>query len=189
MDPPFLHELAKDAIATHPGDTTKVVDHIVTNLTATYGTKHINPRQDEWVFNNAGGAMGGMYIIHASVTEYLFIFGTPLGTEGHTGRLTVDDYFHILEGEQWAYAPPSLKKEASRVYGPGSVHHLRRGQVKQYKMHQNCFALEYARGWILPLLPFGLADGLTSTLDIPTLWNTAYITAREVTRNLLAGKI
>ncbi|KIO21638.1 hypothetical protein M407DRAFT_218011 [Tulasnella calospora MUT 4182] len=186
MDPPFLHELAKDAIATYPGDTTNVINHIVTNLTATYGTKHINTRQEEWVFNNAGGAMGAMYVIHASITEYLIIFGTPLGTEGHTGRHTADNYFHILEGEEWAYAPPSLKKE---VYGPGSVHHLHRGQVKQYKMHENCFALEYCRGWIPPMLPFGFADCLTSTFDIPTLWRTTYITAREMIRNLLVGKI
>ncbi|KAG9046134.1 C-8 sterol isomerase [Tulasnella sp. UAMH 9824] len=186
MEPPFLHELAKDAIATYPDDTTSVINHIVANLTATYGTKHINTRQDEWVFNNAGGAMGAMYVIHASITEYLFIFGTPLGTEGHTGRLPFDDYFHILEGEQWAYAPPSLKKE---VYGPGSVHYLPRGQVKQYKMHENCFALEYARGWIPPVLPFGFADSLTSTFDIGTIWKTVYITAREMSRNLLVGKI
>jgi hypothetical protein len=44
------------------------------------------------------------------------------------------------------------------VYPQGSVHHLRRGDVKQYKMDKDCFALEYARGWIPPMLFFGYAD-------------------------------
>jgi C-8 sterol isomerase len=31
-------------------------------------------------------------------------------------------------------------------YPAGSVHRLTRGTVKQYKMHEGCWALEYARG-------------------------------------------
>ena len=89
--------------------------------------------------------MGAMYIIHASITEYLIIFGTPLGTEGHTGMHTADDYFHILQGEQWAFRAGALEMER---YGPGEVHWLRRGETKQYKMHEGCWAMEYARGGV-----------------------------------------
>jgi len=37
------------------------------------------------------------------------------------------------------------------------------------------------------MLPFGLADTLFSTLDLPTFWRTAVITAREMISNLLHG--
>lgn len=144
FEPGFLHELAQSAIASSPNDTAGMINHIVTNLTETYPKNKIsiNTKQ-EWVFNNAGGAMGAMYIIHASITEYLIIFGTPLGTEGHSGIHTADDYFHILVGEQWAFKPGQLEMER---YTPGMVHLMPRGVAKQYKMHEGCWALEYARG-------------------------------------------
>jgi len=44
-------------------------------------------------------------------------------------------------------------------------------------------------GWIPLMMPFGLADAMTSTLDVYTVWDTVYISARETIRNLLAGKI
>ncbi|KAJ7680499.1 ERG2/sigma1 receptor-like protein [Mycena polygramma] len=188
FNPSELHELAQAAIASSPNDTAGMIQHIVTNLTLTYPSNQIklNADSSEWMFNNAGGAMGAMYIIHASITEYLIIFGTPLGTEGHTGLHTADDYFHILVGEQWAFLPGALEMER---YTPGSVHFLPRGTAKQYKMHEGCFALEYARGWIPLMMPFGLADIFTSTLDLPTLYRTVRITGREIIRNLFLGKI
>ncbi|KAF7376294.1 C-8 sterol isomerase [Mycena sanguinolenta] len=188
FEPAKLHELAQAAIASSPNDTAGMIQHIVTNLTLEYPSNKIklNVDSSEWVFNNAGGAMGAMYIIHASITEYLIIFGTPLGTEGHSGLHTADDYFHILVGEQWAFLPGALEMER---YTPGMVHFLPRGTAKQYKMHKGCFALEYARGWIPLMLPFGFADTFTSTLDVITLYHTARITAREMIRNIFIAKI
>ncbi|KAJ1554703.1 C-8 sterol isomerase [Nowakowskiella sp. JEL0078] len=185
FDPVVLNEITKNAIYLHGSNATAIVEQVVGDLHTRYG-RVVNTHQ-EWMFNNAGGAMGAMYMIHASITEYLIIFGTPLGTEGHSGVHTADDYFMILTGEQWAFSPGGLEKE---VYKPGDVHLLKRGNVQQYKMPDTgCWALEYARGVIPLMLPFGFADIFTSTLD----WNTLYVTVKVYARlcilNILNGKI
>lgn len=77
FSPPLLHDLSRRAIAAHGNDTAAVVDFIVAELSQKgedgYGKgtegksmgRFLNT-EEEWVFNNAGGAMGAMRILHAS---------------------------------------------------------------------------------------------------------------------------
>lgn len=52
---------------------------------------HILPDEDlQWVFVNAGGWMGSMCLLHASLTEYLLLFGTAVDTGGHSGEGWMD---------------------------------------------------------------------------------------------------
>ena len=183
FEPGILQQIARDAVAKNL-PVEEMVSFIAGELTRRY-PGHINTTP-VWVFNNAGGAMGAMYILHSSLTEYVMIFGTPLGTEGHTGRFRADDYFIILSGEQWAFKPGQFCRE---VYRPGDMHHLRRREAKQYKMPEGCWALEYARGIIPSMMAFGLADTFTSTLDFYSLMRTLRIYTRSVVRELLRGKI
>lgn len=118
--------------------------------------------QSPWFFNNAGGAMGALRFLHVSPSEYLILFGSAIGTEGHSGRLPADDWFMILDGEQWAFSAGEL---APTIYRAGDCNHLPRGTTRAYRMPARCWALEYARGNIPLMFPFGLADALTSTLD------------------------
>lgn len=65
FEPTQLHNLAQSAIAQHGNDTRAIVTDIVANLQTTSAAPYVNLDQ-EWIFNNAGGAMGAMYVIHAS---------------------------------------------------------------------------------------------------------------------------
>eukprot|EP00045_Choanoeca_perplexa_P006684 m.57577 g.57577 ORF g.57577 m.57577 type:complete len:238 (+) comp13735_c0_seq1:86-799(+) len=185
FDPATLQAISKRAIARHGNSDVKaLVNDVVAQLRLEYGEHIIG--EPEWMFNNAGGAMGSMLVLHCSFSEYIIIFGTAVGTEGHTGRFLADDYFTILHGEQWAFSAGALERE---VYQPGDQHHLRFGEAKQYRMPEDCWALEYARGNIPAMLPFGFADTFFSTLDFSTLWKTVRVSAVGMIGEALKGKI
>ncbi|AAS53193.1 AFL181Cp [Eremothecium gossypii ATCC 10895] len=187
FDPHTLNRICNTVIAKHNARGAvaprALLQDVRDALAAHYGEEYINRYvEDEWVFNNAGGAMGQMLILHASVSEYLILFGTAVGTEGHTGVHFADDYFTILHGEQSAALPHALEPE---VYTPGMTHHLRMGHAKQYAMPSGSFALELAQGWIPCMLPFGFLDTFSSTLDVYTLARTVQLTARDMFKNLV----
>eukprot|EP00744_Colponema_vietnamica_P004706 GILI01006979.1.p1 GENE.GILI01006979.1~~GILI01006979.1.p1 ORF type:complete len:220 (+),score=68.80 GILI01006979.1:54-713(+) len=186
FDPIRLQELSKKAITKAGPNATSdvIVQAVIKEVTGAYPKYAFST--GEWMFNNAGGAMGSMTVLHSSFSEYLIIFGTALGTEGHTGRFMADDYFTIIDGEQWAQPADSQAKE---IYRPGDQHHLVRGEAKQYRMPDNCWALEYARGNIPSMLFFGFGDGLFSTFDFVSLAQTVKASAGYMFHNLMIGKI
>lgn len=182
FDQTVLHRIAQEAVDTGQPLKGKVA-HLRSRLTDIYPGQ-IN-QSDDWVYNVAGGAMGQMTVLHASLWEYLIVFGTPIGTEGFTGRFFADDYFMILEGEQWAF---NEGESGRMVFKPGDMHHMPRGEARGYRMPEHCYALEYARGLIPTMLPFGLIDQFTSALDPPTVVKTLKIYTKAAVSAMLAPK-
>ncbi|KKY21431.1 putative c-8 sterol isomerase [Phaeomoniella chlamydospora] len=153
FDPARLQEISRNAISIHGNNSEPLLRQITQDLKAEYGDAVVDWEKEDWFFNNAGGAMGSMVILHASISEYLIFFGTALQTEGHSGVHLADDYFTILVGEQHTAAAGDL---TPTIYGPGQQNHLKRGDAIQYSMPKTCFALELAQGWIPAMLPFGM---------------------------------
>ena len=100
FDPEVLHRVAKKHIGM-PMD--EMIRALAEDLHEIY-PGHVD-RDPPWVLNNAGGAMGAFALLHASISEYLIVFGTPIGTEGHSGRHLADDYFIMLEGSSGPFPP------------------------------------------------------------------------------------
>jgi len=132
-----------------------------------------------WLYSNAGGAMIQMKLYYASISEYIMIWGTPIGSEGHSGRHLVGFWDTVIDGEMWYYGEGQFEK---RVYRPGDRVYVGPRQARAMNFTTGVWAVEYARGPIATSLPFGIFDGLFSTLDLPTLGVTFGVYASLVGR-------
>lgn len=168
FDPETLHGIVRKVVARRLDSREAIFDAITQELDFAYpGKVAIGTRR--WIFNNAGGAMGQMALLHVSLGEYLLFFGTPVGTEGHSGRYAADVWDFVVDGEMWGYVEGQTDRS---VVHPGDAHHLEGRVAKGYRIPDHAWMLEYARGPILSMFPFGLADTLFSTLDLSVLGRT-----------------
>ncbi len=140
----------------------------------------VNPRPT-WFFSKAGGMLGTMMVVYASLHEYIMLYGCPIETEGFSGRHRPQLWDFVLAGEVWTHAADEL---TARRHGPGECSYLAPGQATHSRLAQGTFILEYARGPIPAMLPFGLLEVATSTLDLRTLTQTLREYTRCVTRSL-----
>jgi hypothetical protein len=182
FDPDELHEISKRALAQKT--RTAIITSVEEQLEQRY--PKLITRSAPWLFNNAGGAMGQIKLLHCSLTEYILIFGTPIGTEGHSGRYGTEVYDFMLDGEMWCYYAGEFQRT---VFKAGDAAYLGADRAKGYAVPSHAFMLEYARGAIPTMLPFGLADTLFSTRDRSTLGRTLFHYGKLTAQQLLRGKI
>jgi C-8 sterol isomerase len=127
-------------------------------------------RSQPWLYSIAGGAMIQMKLYHVSLFEYIMIWGTPIGSEGHSGRHLVGFWDTVIDGETWYYREGIFEKQ---VYKPGDRIWVGPKQTAGMNFTDGVWAVEYARGLIPASMPFGLSDVLISTVDLPTAVQTA----------------
>jgi hypothetical protein len=181
FDPAILHQCALTGLD-------KPLDEAFDSITAALAERypgHIHEGPRDWMVNNAGGAMGTMTLLHASLSEYLILFGSPIGTAGHSGRYLSEVFDWVIQGEMWCYEDGGTEKT---IYRPGDGAYLGANRIKGYRLPDACWMLEYSRGPIPTMLPFGLADTLLSTLDYRTLLKTLRNYGVLTVRSLLRGK-
>jgi len=181
FDPDKLHQIARLGVGK-PHDA--MIDAVVEGLEREYG-EWIQPQ--EWIFNCAGGAIGVMKLLHASLSEYLLIFGTAIGTGGFSGRYRVAIHDFMLSGDMWTFTDDNVGEKV--ITRPGERADLPPERVKSYKLPDGGWMLEYGRGPIPSVLPFGLADATFSMMDGTMLRQTLWTYGKLTVRNLLKGKI
>jgi C-8 sterol isomerase len=181
FEPEVLHEIARRGVGKPSEEMFSIV---LDGLRERY-PDHVRPT-GRWIFNNAGGAMGALMLLHASLSEYLIFFGSPIGTEGHSGRYVTEVHDFMMAGEMWCYHDGEVDRT---VYEPGDAAYLGASRVKGYRLPDAAWMLEYARGPIVTMLPFGLLDVVTSTLDYTSFGRTLFDYGRLVVGQLRQGKI
>src|SRR5437899_317447 len=98
LEPDRLHDIARKAVGRSHAEMVQVVGN---ELSLAY-PGHVSTTED-WIFNVTAGATGVMKVFHASLSEYVILFGTPVGTEGFSGRYRMDIYDFQIAGETWTY--------------------------------------------------------------------------------------
>jgi len=122
-----------------------------------------------WIYSIAGGAMIQMKLYYASATEYVMIWGTPIGSQGHSGRHCAGFWDTVLDGNMWYFGEGDFER---RVYEPGDQVYVGPGQARSMNFRDGVWAVEYARGFIPASIPFGIAEEILICWDFLTAAQT-----------------
>eukprot|EP01138_Halocafeteria_seosinensis_P010193 gb/GECG01010410.1/.p1 GENE.gb/GECG01010410.1/~~gb/GECG01010410.1/.p1 ORF type:complete len:248 (+),score=17.48 gb/GECG01010410.1/:1-744(+) len=142
-------------------------------------------QEHPWIFINAGGWMGAYSLLYSSLSEYVLLFGTPIGSGGHSGRYWAHIEDTTITGTFHQWPEGSTRK---KTYGPSSTVVHRRWEATNVYWEADTWMVEYARGFIPSAMPFALADSLFSAQDVLSIWKSVKMYGQEVVRNMWSGR-
>jgi len=184
----FKHEDIANIARAARSNQSATLEDMFANITATLRQRYPGAILDnpEWVFINAGGWMGAFQLLHASVTEYVLLFGTATRTSGHSGRYWADIHDTLLTGEFRQWKEGTVR---AFVHHPGDevIHY--RLEATSVTFADDTWMLEYAHGFIPSTMPFALSDSFFSTQDFLTVAKSFKIYGGAVIQQLLRGKV
>lgn len=161
FDPDVIDRIAQ----RHLGETMpQMADAIGAELKAQY--PELVELSLPLVFNVSGGIMYQLKIFAMTPHEYIMICGSAIGSSGFSGRHPAAFWDTILSG-QATYMHQDHWERAS--YSPGDRIFVDRWQSATIDFPDHCWMLEYARGTLVWLLPFGIVNVFTNTLDFGSL--------------------
>ena len=118
------------------------------------------------VFNSGGAIMYQLKIFAMTPHEYIMICGSSIGSSGFSGRHPAAFWDTVLSG-QATYM--HQEKWEARSYKAGDRIFVDRWESATIDFPDHCWMLEYARGSLVWLLPFGIVNVFTNTLDFYSL--------------------
>jgi hypothetical protein len=164
FDPDIVHKCAMECIGMPKPE---MFDAFAKALAVHY--PNVLDFSQPWIYSIAGGAMIQMKLYYASPTEYIMIWGTPIGSEGHSGRHFSGFWDTVIDGETWYYGEGQFEKT---IYKPGDRIYVGPGQARAMNFTNGVWAVEYARGFIPASTPFGVAEELLICWDLLTALQT-----------------
>lgn len=172
-----LHECAKKGVGK---PINQAFETVIAEVAKKYpGFINTKPR---WILFNGGGAMGQLAILHISLSEYVILYGSPLYSQGHSGRYLMDVYDFMIQGETKTYFPGDF---TPNVFKAGTYSHLPHFVAKGYCCEKESYMLEYGRGIIPLALAYFLFSSIFVTLDIIPWLTAFYEVGCQVTKHLL----
>ncbi|XP_021356580.1 sigma non-opioid intracellular receptor 1-like isoform X2 [Mizuhopecten yessoensis] len=167
------------AIATKYAQTGQGVEFsyskIKTELRKRFPGHILSEEDEQWMFMNARSWKGKMCILHASLSEYILLFGTDVDIVSFFGRYWANTSYTILTGScrQWKFGQLS-----SKVFAPGETVFHTWDEVSPFELEAGTLMVEYGRGFIPYTFGFALADKFIT--DFLTLFYTLRVYSKAL---------